>query len=242
MSSDSIKVELEKREVVRKRLNGLRAQGHIPAVIHNHGQESLHVMGQSKDLAKVYSAAGKHHPVEVTVDGKQHLALIKDVDFEPAKHRMRHVVFQAIRQDVETEAEIPVVFKADTEIPAEKLSLLVLKQLDHVQVKALPKDLPDELVVDPSSLTEVGDHLTIADLQIPAGVTLLSEPHTQIAVVEMPKDQLAEADKAAEELAADKGATEETAEEAAEGEEAKAEEADSEKSDETKEAKKPEEG
>jgi large subunit ribosomal protein L25 len=214
MSSDKIVVDLEPREQVGKRLAALRSDGITPAVIHNHGKESIHVQGNIQDLSKVYSQAGKHHPVELKVASKQYLALIKDVDFEPTKHRMRHVVFQAIKQNEAVEAEIPVVFAEDAEIPAERKGLLVLKQLDHVQVKALPRDLPDELSVDPSTLDEVGDHLTVANITIPANVTLLTEPETQIAVVEMPKDQIAEADAAAAALAedADKPADEESAE------------------------------
>jgi large subunit ribosomal protein L25 len=206
MSSDKITVTLEKREVIGKGLAKVRSEGHVPAVIHNHGSDSIHVMGEFVAMNKVYAAAGKHHPVELKVDGKQHLALIKDVDFEPTKHRMRHVVFQAIRQNEEVEAEIPVVF-ADVDIPAERVSLLVLKQLDHVQVKALPKNLPDELVVDPSTLAEVGDHLTVADLTAPEGVTILTPEDASLAVVEMPKDQIAEANAAQEALAEDAGTT-----------------------------------
>ncbi len=220
MSSDDIFVVLEKRDVLGKGLVRLRTGGQVPAVIHDHGKDSLHVMGDFVMLNKVYAQAGKHHPVELQLDGKQHLALIKDVDFEPTKHRMRHIVFQAIKQNEAVEAEIPVVF-AEVEIPAERMSLLVLKQLDHVEVKALPKDLPDELVVDPSTLAEVGDHLTVADLKVPEGVTILTPPETSIAAVEMPKDQLAEADASAAALAEDKGAPEET--ETPETEEAPAE-------------------
>ncbi len=215
MSNDTIAVELQERTVMRKGLRGLRASGLIPAVIHDHGKASIHVMGDFVQMHKVYSAAGKHHPVQLTVGKQQHLALIKDVDFEPAKHRMRHIVFQAIKQDEETEAEVPIAYK-EIEIPAEKASLLVLKQLDRVQVKALPKDLPDELVVDPGKLAEVGDHLTVADLEVPEGVTVLTDPILQIAIVEMPKDQAAEADAAAAALADDAGApdaAEETTEE-----------------------------
>jgi large subunit ribosomal protein L25 len=209
MSSDTILVELEKREVLGKGLAKIRGAGQVPAVIHDHGKDSIHVQGDFLKLVKVYAAAGKHHPVQLKVGGKEHLALIKDVDFEPAKHRMRHVVFQAINKNEETEAEIPVVFLADAEIPAERVSLLVLKQLDHVEVKALPRDLPDELVVDPSALAEVGDNLTVADLKAPEGVTILTAPETQIAIVEMPKDQIAEADAAAAALAEDAGKPEE---------------------------------
>lgn len=214
MSTDSISVELEERTVLGKGLAQLRGEGKIPAVIHDHGKESIHVMGDFITLNKVFAAAGKHHPVQVKVAGKQHLALIKDADFEPTKHQLRHVVFQAIKQNEAVEAEVPVVFLADTEIPAEKKSLLVLKQLDHVQVKALPKDLPDELTVDPSSLSEVGDSLSVSDLKVPEGVTVLTDETHQIAVVEMPKDQVAEADAAAAALAEDAVAHGETEEEA----------------------------
>ncbi len=216
MTSQDISLELQERTVVRKRLAGLRKEGQVPAVIHNHGKESINVTGDFVKLTKVYHQAGKHHPVNLTVGGKTHLALIKGADFGPAKHELRHLVFQAIRQNEETEAEIPVVFKEDVEIPAEKASLMVLKQLDTVQVKALPRDLPDQLVVDPSSLAEVGDSLSVADLVIPKGVTLLTEPENQIAIVEMPKDQIAEANAAQEALAEDAGKPDaETAEEAA---------------------------
>lgn len=214
MSSDTIAVVLEKREVLGKGLAKIRHEGRVPAVIHDHGKESIHVMGEFVAMNKVFVAAGKHHPVHLKVDGKQHLALIKDVDFEPTKHRMRHVVFQAIKQNEEVEAEVPVVF-AEADIPAEKLSLMVLKQLDTVQVKALPKNLPDELTVDPSTLAEVGDHLTVADIKAPEGVTILTPEEASIAVVEMPKDQIAEANAAQEALAADAGASpaDETADE-----------------------------
>ncbi|HSX24211.1 MAG TPA: 50S ribosomal protein L25 [Candidatus Saccharimonadales bacterium] len=214
MSGDTIVVELQERTVIRKGLQHLRASGMIPAVIHDHGKTSIHVMGDFIQLSKVYGAAGKHHPVQLTVGKQQHLALIKDVDFEPAKHQMRHIVFQAIKQNEEVEAEVPIVFK-EVEIPAEKLSLLVLKQLDRVEVKALPSDLPDELEIDPSSLANVGDHLTVADLHVPEGVTVVTDPTAQVAIVEMPKDQIAEADEAAAALAEDAGVTaeEEPAEE-----------------------------
>jgi large subunit ribosomal protein L25 len=230
MSTDSISVELEERSVVGKGLAQLRQDGKIPAVIHNHGAESIHVMGDFTTLNKVFAAAGKHHPVEVKVAGKQHLALIKDADFEPTKHQLRHVVFQAIKQNEAVEAEIPVVFLEDAEIPAEKKSLLVLQQLDHVEVKALPKDLPNQLVVDPSTLSEVGDSLSVSDLQVPAGVTVLTDETHQIAIVEMPKDQVAEADAAAAALADDAAAHGDTEEAPAEAPKADEEPADDNKS------------
>lgn len=226
MSGDNIAVELQERSVLGKGLTQLRDDGHIPAVIHNHGKDSIHVMGDYTALTKMYAQAGKHHPVELKVAGKQHLALIKDADFEPTKHRLRHVVFQAIKQDEKVEAEIPLKVVGDA--PAEKMSLMVLTQLDTVQVEALPKNLPDELTIDASTLAEVGDNLTVAGIVAPAGVTILTDPTQQIAIVEMPRDQVAEANAAAEALAED-AATGKAEDESAEaGAETEAKESDEE--------------
>lgn len=218
MSSQDISVELSERQVLGKGLNALRSQGLVPAVIHDHGNPSVHVMGDYMHLVKMYQMAGKHHPVELRVGDKKHLALIKDVDLEPVKSRMRHIVFQAIKQNEKVTAEIPVILTGE-EIPAEKASLLVLTQLDTVSVEAFPKDLPDQLTVDATVLTDVGDKLHVSDIKAPAGVVILTDPETSIATVEMPKDQIAEADAAAQSLAEDAGTTEEATEEsAAEGE------------------------
>lgn len=190
MSNDQITIALTKRDTVRKGLPSLRQAGKIPAVIHNHGQESVVVEGNYIDVLKVYKRAGKHHAVDVTVDGKKFLTIIKDVDFEPKKNTLRHVVFGAIRQDEKVETEVPLVFEGDA--PAEKAGLMVIRQLDHVQVEALPRDLPDELTVSIEGLAEIGDKVSVADITAPDGVTILTELEHGIAVVEETKAQMSE--------------------------------------------------
>lgn len=220
MSTEEITVELQERKILRKGLRKLRDTGQVPAVIHDHGKPSLHVSGDFIKLNKIYAEAGKHHPVQLHVGSKQQLAMIKDVDYEPAKRQMRHVVFQAIKQDEKVTAEIPIVLEG--EVPAEKISLMVITSLDTVEVEALPNNLPDQLAVDASVLAEVGDKIHVSDIKAPSGVTILTEPETTIATVEMPKDQIAEADAAQAALADDAGTTEEetTTDESAEKTEA----------------------
>ncbi|MEO8784988.1 MAG: 50S ribosomal protein L25 [Candidatus Saccharimonadales bacterium] len=177
-----ISITLLSREVVGKGVKNLRRQGQTPAVIHDHGKPSIHVMAPYVELSKIYQQAGKHHPVNLTVDGKKYLALIKDVDFEPRKNLLRHIVFNAIEQNKAVETEVPVTFLGDAE--AEKAGLMVLRQIDTVEVKALPKDLPNEVTVDISGLTEVGDKLHVSDIIVPAGVEIITEPEHALAVVE----------------------------------------------------------
>jgi large subunit ribosomal protein L25 len=215
--SDDVSIKLKKREILGKGLGRLRAQGLVPAVVHDHGQPSLHVMGSDQALLRSFAKVGKHQPIQLEIGNQRRLALIKDADFEPTKRRLRHVVFQSIKQDEKVSAEVPVVLIGQ-EIPAEKKSLLVLSQLDTVEIEALPKDLPDRLEVDATTLAEVGDRLQVSDIKSPPGVDLLSDPELVIAVVEMPKDQAAEANAAAAEMAAEKAATVDTEATAQDGE------------------------
>ncbi|HEX5448367.1 MAG TPA: 50S ribosomal protein L25 [Candidatus Saccharimonadales bacterium] len=207
-------VKLETRQVLGKGLGRLRADGTVPAVIHNFGQSSIHVMGSERELVKVYREAGKHHPLNLEVGSDKYLALIKDAHFDPVKRRLQHVVFQAIKQDEKVEAEVPIRLEGD--IPAEKIGLMVLHQLDHVEVEALPKDLPDELVVNADKLAELHDEISVADLIVPQGVTVLTDAEHPIARVVETKAMISE-EEAEGEL------TEEEAEAAAEEVETSAE-------------------
>ena len=214
MTEEVVSLSLQKRDVLGKAVKNLRHDGQVPAVIHDHGKESVHVQAPYLDVYRVYQRAGKHHPIELTIDGKNYLALIKDATFEPRKNQLQHVVFNAVDRNQTVEAEVPVVFTGDAE--AEKAGLMVLRQIDTVQVEALPSALPDEIAIDITHLTEVGDRLHVSDLPIPENVTLLTEPEHAVAVVEEPRS-LAAAQAEEDEAAAAEAAEAAEGEEGAEG-------------------------
>jgi large subunit ribosomal protein L25 len=190
VSNDSITLKVEERTVEGKAVKQLRAAGLIPAVIHDHGKESRIVMAPHNEIQKVYQQAGKHHPLSITLGKDSYMALIKDVDFDPKKNMLRHVVFNAVKQDEKVETEVPVHLVG--EIPAEKTGLMVIRSLDHVDIEALPKDLIDSLEVDATSLVAIGDKVFVSDIKPPAGVTILTEPEHPIAAVEETKAQMSE--------------------------------------------------
>lgn len=208
-TQQDISLTLEPREALGKAVKQIRRDGQVPAVIHDHGKDSIHVMAPYVPMSKVYREAGKHHPINLTVGGKKYLAIIRDADFEPRKNQLRHIVFNAIEQNKPVETEVPIVFEGDPE--AEKVGLMVLRQLDNVEVKALPKDLPDQVVINVAGLTEVGDKLHVSDIVVPAGVTILTEAEHPVAMVDEPRS-LAAAQAEEDEAAAAEAA------EAAEGE------------------------
>jgi large subunit ribosomal protein L25 len=209
-------VELKERTVIGKGLNGLRREGFVPAVIHNHGEPSLHVMASATEIEKVYQAAGKHHPLELNVGSEKYLALIKDAHFNPVKRRLEHVVFQAIKRNETVEAEVPIHLEG--EIPAEKVGLMVLRQLDTVEIEALPKNLPDQFIADATKLVELHDTITVADLVIPEGVTVLTDAEHPIARVVETKAQISEEAEETEAAEGEEGGQGEAGKEASEEE------------------------
>ena len=212
MSSEEIALALKERQVVGKKVKHLRREGTVPAVIHDHGQPSKVVMAPVMEITKAYQAAGKHHPVNLSVGHQKYLAIIKDVDFDPKKRQLRHVVFNAIKQDEKVETEVPV--RLDGEIPAEKAGLMIITNLDTVEIEALPKDLVDEFLVNAAGLVEIGDKVFVSDIKVPEGVTILTELEHPIATVEETKEQISE-EAAAEEVEGEEGA--EAGAESAEG-------------------------
>ena len=207
MAQDTINLDLEPRKVLGKAVKHLRKEGKVPAVIHDHGRPSIIVEVDDMTMLKVYQQAGKHHPINLNAGGKSYTAMIKTIEFEPRKHRLNHVVFNAVAADQMVEAEIPVepkYLEGEEASPAEKSGLIVLNNLDSVEVEALPKNLPDVLYYDAEKLVEIGDHVTVADLIVPANVTVTTEAGHAVATVYEPSALQAANDAA--------GGTEEEAE------------------------------
>jgi large subunit ribosomal protein L25 len=189
MSQDVISLNVTDRVVTGKSVKQLRREGQVPAVIHNHGADSIIVQGDGIKMLKVWREAGKHHPVEVKTGDQTFVTLIKDAEFDPKKHLLTHMVFNAVNKNQKVEAEIPIrpIYDEGNESsPAERNGLIVLTQLEAVQVKAIPSSLPDVLEYSAEVLVEVGDHVTVGDLVVPEGVEIDAEDDQAVATVYEP--------------------------------------------------------
>ncbi|MBC7708193.1 50S ribosomal protein L25 [Polaromonas sp.] len=186
MSQDTISLQVTNREVTGKAVKHLRKAGTIPAVIHDHGKPSINIQGDFVAMTKIWRQAGKHHPVSLTNEGKKYTALIKTATFDPRKHLLTHIVFNAVSATEKVEAEIPVRARyneGNDSSPAERTGYIVLSQLDAVMVSAIASKLPDYLEYDAEKLVDVGDHVTVADLIIPDGVEVKIEAEHTLATV-----------------------------------------------------------
>lgn len=165
-----ISLKLSERTAMRKKVNKLRAEGMVPSVVYGGHSEPIHTQSPLVETTKVVHKAGKHSPVHLTIDGKKKLAIIKTIDVDPVKHRVRHVAFHTIKQDQAIVTEVPIHLVGVGESPAERAGLVVLQAIEHVEIKAKPADLPEALEVPLESLETTEDKLLLSDIKLPEGV------------------------------------------------------------------------
>ncbi len=165
------KLSLEKRTLTGKKVAGLRAEGLIPSIVYGEGEP---VLAQSiyNDTEKVLRNAGYHSTIDMDIAGKKMMAIVKDVAIDPVSRRILNVEFQAVSADKSVEAITPIVLEGYDASEANKLHYVLLQVMEEIEVKAKPADLPKQIIIDATKMTNLDDKITIADIVLPAGVEL----------------------------------------------------------------------
>lgn len=198
---EKIELVAEKRTVSGKKNKALRAAGKIPAVVYGHGVASEPLEIEAKAIERIYRTAGGNKIVALKVeDGKARNVLIHDVQHEAARGTITHVDFYIVKMNEVLRAEVPVFFTGESTAVFQGEGTLV-KGLEMVEVECLPGDLPESLEADISVLDDFEKSITLGDLKVPKGVTLIEEDLTTlIAKIDPPRsdEEMAELDEAVE--------------------------------------------
>lgn len=168
--SSGISLSLDSRDISGKKVARLRQSGVLPSVVYGAGMDPLSTQSDFALTSKVVHQAGRHTPVNLTINGKKQLAIIKDIDFDPVRRTVRHVAFHAIKQNEKIVTTVPIVLTGEGDSPAERAGMVVLQALEEIEIRALPADLPPALEVSILTLAEANDNLTLADIILPKGV------------------------------------------------------------------------
>jgi len=190
----------ENREVIGKHVKVLRREGKLPAVIYGAGFTPIPISLNLHDTRKSLHGVTSSQLVTVDVQGVQHVVLIREKQRNPITGTLIHLDFQEVSLTELLRTSVSIEFTGDA--PAVKtLSGVVAIRMEELEVEALPRDLPDRIIVDLSSLAEIGASIRVHDLIIPAGVEILSNPDDIVVVVTAPtrEEEFAEAALGAEE-------------------------------------------
>mgnify|MGYP001256017198 FL=1 len=159
----SITIKGSKRESVGKvATKALRNAGSVPCVLYG-GGEPLHFAAPELDFSKLVYTPNAHTVVITLDDGSKVNAILQDIQFHPLNDKILHVDFYRMFDDKEVAMNIPV--KVEGAAPGVLISGGVLSlNKRKLRVKALPKNLPDSIVINISAL-ELGNKLYTAELQ-----------------------------------------------------------------------------
>ncbi|MBI4089943.1 MAG: 50S ribosomal protein L25 [Candidatus Kerfeldbacteria bacterium] len=195
---DDLMLKAQARIVRGKQTKTLRTAGQLPAVLYGHGVASRPLAIADGEFQRVYRRAGESTLINLVVDDTAPVkVIIQAVQRHPTSGRPIHVDLHQVRMTEKLHAEIPLAFVG--EAPAVKeLGGVLVKNLAHVKVEALPGDLVHEIPVGVTVLKTFEDLIHVSDLRIPVGISVLDKPDEVVALVTPPRSEqeLAELEQA----------------------------------------------
>jgi large subunit ribosomal protein L25 len=193
-------------------LGTLRKGGKVPAVFYGPKEKSTSISLKETEFKKAWKEAGESSIVILKNGDEEHEALIHEVDLHPVSGAIQHADFYVIEKGKKLEVSVPLEFTGVSD--AVKAGGTLVKVLHELEIEALPKDLPRDIIVDISLLKTVDSQILVKDLTIPAGVEVKNEGEEVVAAIAVAKDEPEEviSDISAIEVVGAKGKEEEAAE------------------------------
>ena len=180
-------------------LSIIRSSGMIPAVVYGVRVENTMISVPTVDFEKILKIAGESSTIvlEIASDAATKVApqkvdvLIHDMQVDPVKGFTTHIDFLAIDMNKPVEVAIPIEFIGIAGAEKDGLGVLI-KVLHEIEIEALPKDLPHNVIVDVSILLALDDQIHVKDLHLPKGVTVKTHEDEVIALITPIKEEVAE--------------------------------------------------
>lgn len=175
-------LEVQKRDATKKARSTLRKQEMVPAVVYGKKEKSTPIAVSLKEFTLAWKEAGESTVLTLKgLEGDKDV-LIQEVSVDPIYGEPVHIDFYAIEADKLVVVSVPLVFEGVA--PAEKeLGGNLTKVMHDIEVEALPKNLPHDIVVDISGLKTFEDQIHASQIVLPAGVSLACEPEEVVALV-----------------------------------------------------------
>ncbi len=165
----------------------LRASGRVPAVVYGGKTQPQNLEIVRTDFENlVHHSASENVLVDLAIanDARpQRLALVQEVQHHALSGKVLHVDLHEVAAD--EKVTIMVSVESSGEAAGVKNGGVLEHVLFKVKVCALPKDLPEIIIVDVSHL-EIGQSIHLGDLKVAAGVEILGDKHLSVLAVAAP--------------------------------------------------------
>ncbi|MCF8570327.1 50S ribosomal protein L25/general stress protein Ctc [Gordonia sp. HY002] len=166
-----------------------RNEGLVPAVVYGHGTDPQHLLLPKLELNTILRNYGLNAVIDLDIEGTSQLVLARQVDVHPLRDYVEHIDFLVIRRGEKVVVDIPVLVEGTP-----MGGTLTVQEASSVEVEAEAMHIPESIIVDVEN-AEAGTLVTAGDLNIPSGVTLVTNPEYAIVAVNEAKSAAATEDE-----------------------------------------------
>ncbi|SDJ17152.1 50S ribosomal protein L25/general stress protein Ctc [Natribacillus halophilus] len=176
-----------REDLRRSETRKLRAEGYVPAVLYGKKTESTPVFVQGLTFMKTLREVGRNGIIDLTVDdGKKHQVMVHDLQQDVIKGHTTHIDFFEV--DMTSEMDVDVAVNLVGDAPGESEGGVVSHMLYTVSVRALPRDIPEQIDVDVSELG-INDSISVGDLKAGENYEFQSDDEETIVSVLPPSQE-----------------------------------------------------
>lgn len=174
----------------------LRDSEMIPAIYYGKKIETVPLLVSARDFKSAMTTeAGSNVLINLEIEGElpdslegRQTVIVKEIQRHPVRGDILHVDFHKVIMSEEIQAAVPIVLVG--EAAGVKLGGVLQHPVREVNVKCLPKDIPEHIEVDVAEL-EIGDNIHLSNLPSLTGVEFLDEPE-EILVSVIPPTKVEE--------------------------------------------------
>jgi large subunit ribosomal protein L25 len=205
-------LQAKKRTVTGRKVNQFRREGKLPAVMYGSHFDATPIFMDRHETVLALRGVSSSTVITIELEGEEFSCLLQDIQKDYIRNEPLHIDFRVLTMGEAVTAMVPLNFVGVAPAIAAFAGILVTP-MTEVEVEAKPKDLPSSIDVDVSVITDLNETVSVADLNVGDGVTILTDANMTVASVTA---QMAEEEEEEEELDEDiepevieKGKTEE---------------------------------
>jgi len=178
-------LKAQKRDILGRKVKNLRLQGLIPASLFGKEIKSQNLTLDSKEFSKTYSQVGESGLIYLLLDSSKSETpvIFSEVTRNPLTDEFLHVSLRQVNLTEKITAPVKIEIIGKSPAVTEGLGVMV-QQADELEIEALPQDLPENITVDVTSLSEVGNSILAKDLHLGSKLNIVSPIDTIIVKIE----------------------------------------------------------
>jgi large subunit ribosomal protein L25 len=169
------------RSITGKQVSALRREGVLPAVVYGRHIDPQPISLNLRDATLSMRGLPSSALIQLEVGSDKHTVLVRDKQYHVLKGNLIHIDFQAVSMTEKLVTNVPVRVHGHAPV-LDEYDAMVMTELSELEVEALPGDLPEYIDVDVSSIIELGDTITVAQLSLGDKVDVRHEEDEVIVI------------------------------------------------------------